>query len=213
MELPFSGNDFLNFAFRLFHSDCFDRAGVNTNAAIHATIRIDLRLAIRHADSIAWAFLHTGLTTRAFSAVHFGRHPVTLSKKTIKKCLRDTESYLFTRGIQPIIPRLTPTSRPIRAPQKNRQIPRPLRADGGKVPVFGCPRYRLRRLLGNGTKWRAQRGVPSAGGRVEDRAVGTAAGEVDWSDMAMPRTRSLASYCATQSRTLLKSLPGLFARR
>ena len=57
----------------------FCRAGINTDAAIHAVVRIDLRLVINHADGGAGALANTRLTTRAFLPIDFGRHFRTLS--------------------------------------------------------------------------------------------------------------------------------------
>jgi hypothetical protein len=74
VELPLSGNDFLNFAFRLFHSDCFDRAGVNTNAAIDASVNINYCLIINHLYRITRALWYTRFTTGAFFLIYFSRH-------------------------------------------------------------------------------------------------------------------------------------------
>ncbi len=57
----------------------FCRAGINADAAIDAVVRVDFRLAIDHADGGAGALADTGLTTRAFLPVDFGRHFRTLS--------------------------------------------------------------------------------------------------------------------------------------
>jgi hypothetical protein len=57
----------------------FCRAGINADTAIDAVVRVDFRLAINHADGGARALAYTGLTTRAFLPIDFGRHSETLS--------------------------------------------------------------------------------------------------------------------------------------
>jgi hypothetical protein len=58
---------------------CFDRAGIDADAAIDAVVRVHLCLATDHADCAARALTDTALAPRALSFVNFSRHPQTLS--------------------------------------------------------------------------------------------------------------------------------------
>ena len=56
-----------------------DRTSVDAGAAIDAGIGIDAGLTVNHADRVARAFAHTGLTSRTLAIIYYCRHPATLS--------------------------------------------------------------------------------------------------------------------------------------
>jgi hypothetical protein len=58
----------------LFHTDSFDRAGVNTNAAIDASVGINDCLIVNHLYRLTGALWHTGFAACAFFLVDFSRH-------------------------------------------------------------------------------------------------------------------------------------------
>jgi hypothetical protein len=71
---------------KLFHTDCFSRTGVNTDAAIDAVIEVNLGLVVSHLDSFTRTLWYTGLTTSAFFAIYFNRHLHNPFKKQLKTC-------------------------------------------------------------------------------------------------------------------------------
>jgi hypothetical protein len=58
----------------LFHGDCFDRTGVDTDAAIDAGVGVDFGFAVSHADSFAWTLWDTTFTAGAFFFIYFCWH-------------------------------------------------------------------------------------------------------------------------------------------
>ena len=58
----------------LFHTYCFNGAGVNADSAVNAELGIYLRLAANHFYGFTRALRYAGFATGALLLIHFSRH-------------------------------------------------------------------------------------------------------------------------------------------
>jgi hypothetical protein len=65
-----------------FHTNSFDGAGIDTDAAIYAGVETYDSFAVSHLNGFAGALGDAALTAGAFFFVNFSWHYITLSKKT-----------------------------------------------------------------------------------------------------------------------------------
>ncbi len=197
----------------VLHAYGFNGARVNTSPAIDAGIRVNDCFAARHADGVAGAFFHTGLTTGAFRFVHFCRHASTLSNRSYESIEKARDHTALLKRLQTKISAKKST------------------ADGLATPERTASVCRVRRGLIYGTTLRGRGGfLPQAppwvpvercamGRRLSDQwdGAGSPGDHPDPSEIrglrdsrtaaAIALTRSLGSDWAIQSRTLSNSSP------
>ena len=106
----------------VLHAYGFNGARVNTSPAIDAGIRVNDCFAARHADGVAGAFLHTGLTTGAFRFVHFCRHASTLSNRSYESIEKARDHTALLKRLQTKISAKKSTADGLAIPERTASI-------------------------------------------------------------------------------------------
>ena len=197
---------------RSLQAQSLNGAGVDTGPAIDAGIRVHRGLALDHADRVAGAFPDTGLTSGALILVNYCRHPATLSKERLQITAKARNHNALRRNYNRKIFEIRLRGfRGTRRPSCRRPQP-------DRYGFYGS--LGLRVPLGLATRCETARTDPGGGSDAAPRQRKDLAGfdvvvgpdevppaPASSKAAAIPRTRSLASFRATQSRTLSNPPP------